>query len=183
MTAPTTPYGSYAKMVIRRASEADAARVAEFAQRTFVETFAVDNTTENMAAHVAKSFGPEVQLGEIRDANSVTLLAELGGDLAGFAQVRRGHVPPCVTGDAPVELQRFYVDRPFHGHGIAQRLMHAVEDVARDLGGRTLWLGVWEQNPRAIAFYSKCGFIDVGEHTFFVGTDEQIDRVMSRPLT
>jgi ribosomal protein S18 acetylase RimI-like enzyme len=182
MTAPTTPH-SYAEMVIRRAGEADAARVAEFAQRTFVETFAVDNTTENMAAHVAKSFGPAIQLGEIRDANSVTLLAELGGEVAGFAQVRRGHVPRCVTGDAPVELQRFYVDRPFHGRGIAQRLMQAVEDVARELGGRTLWLGVWELNPRAIAFYSKCGFVDVGEHAFFVGTDEQIDRVMSRSLT
>jgi GNAT superfamily N-acetyltransferase len=169
-------------MVIRRATETDAARVAEFAQRTFVETFGVHNTPENLAAHVAKSFGPAIQLREIRDGNGVTLLAELDGDVAGFAQVRRGVAPPCVTGAAPVELQRFYVDRPFHGTGIAQRLMRAVEDTGRVLGGRTLWLGVWEQNPRAIAFYAKCGFVDVGEHSFFVGSDEQTDRVMCRSL-
>jgi diamine N-acetyltransferase len=54
--------------------------------------------------------------------------------------------------------------------------------VARKLRGRTLWLGVWEHNARAIAFYTKCGFIDVGEHAFFVGGDEQTDRVMSRSL-
>jgi ribosomal protein S18 acetylase RimI-like enzyme len=60
--------------------------------------------------------------------------------------------------------------------------MRAVEQVARDLGGRTLWLGVWERNPRAIAFYTKCGFVDVGAHAFFFGTEEQSDRVMAHPL-
>jgi ribosomal protein S18 acetylase RimI-like enzyme len=182
MTAPTAPDALEGEIVIRRATEADAARVAEFAQRTFVENFGAYNTAENLAAHVAKSFGPEIQLREIRDLQSVTLLAELGATVASFAQVRRGRRPSCVTGTAPVELQRFYVDRPFHGRGVAQQLMRAVEDVARELGGRTLWLGVWEHNLRAIAFYSKCGFVDIGQHSFFVGTDEQTDRVMSRPL-
>jgi diamine N-acetyltransferase len=182
MTASTTPLAPHDEMIIRRATDADAALVADFAQRTFVETFGVDNTADNMAAHVAKSFGPAIQLSEIRDPNTVTLLAELGGDIAGFAQVARTPVPPCVTGSAPVELRRFYVDRPFHGRGIAQRLMGAVDDAARELGGRTLWLGVWERNPRAIAFYTKCGFVDVGAQSFFVGSDEQSDRVMSRAL-
>jgi ribosomal protein S18 acetylase RimI-like enzyme len=182
MTASTTPTAPRAEIIIRRATESDAPRVAEFAQRTFVETFAIHNTPENMTAHVAQSFGPAIQLSEIRNANSVTLLVELGGNVAAFAQVRRRQAPPCVTGPAPVELQRFYVDRPFHGRGIAQRLMQAVEEIARELDGRTLWLGVWEHNPRAIAFYGKCGFVDVGTHAFFVGSDEQIDRVMSRSL-
>jgi ribosomal protein S18 acetylase RimI-like enzyme len=82
-----------------------------------------------------------------------------------------------------VEIRRFYVDRPFHGRGIAQALMRAVEETARTLGGRTLWLGVWERNPRAIAFYSKCGFVDVGQHDFILGTEEQTDRVMARALS
>jgi ribosomal protein S18 acetylase RimI-like enzyme len=60
--------------------------------------------------------------------------------------------------------------------------MRTVEQVARDLGGRTLWLGVWERNPRAIAFYTKCGFADVGEHAFVFGTEQQSDRVMAHPL-
>jgi GNAT superfamily N-acetyltransferase len=182
MTAPVAPEASRREILIRRAKDDDAPRVAEFAQRTFVETFAADNSAEDMAAHVAKSFGPAIQLREIRDPSMITLLAELGSSMAGFAQVNRGTPPPCVDGASPVELRRFYVDRPFHGRGIAQSLMRAVDDVARELGGRTLWLGVWERNPRAIAFYTKCGFVDAGEQAFTVGTDEQTDRVMTRSL-
>lgn len=167
---------------IRRATDVDAPRLAEFAQRTFEETFAADNTPEDMAAHVAKSFGSAIQRREIQDRAMVTLLAEVGLVLAGFAQVRRGAFPPCVTGPAPVEVHRFYVDRPYHGRGIAQTLMSAAASLARELGGKTLWLGVWEQNPRAIAFYAKCGFVDVGEQAFIFGTDEQTDRVMARSI-
>ena len=186
----TTPMAPRAKapgttpeeLVIRRATDDDASHLAEFARRTFVETFAPDNTADDMALHVSKSFGPEIQLGEIRDAAMTTLLAELGSTMAGFAQVREGPPPACVIGDAPVELRRFYVDRPFHGRGIAHALMNAVDHVARELGGRTIWLGVWERNPRAIAFYTKRGFVDVGAHAFIFGTDEQTDRVMARGL-
>ena len=66
--------------------------------------------------------------------------------------------------------------------GVAQSLMGAVDDVGRELGGRTLWLGVWERNPRAIAFYTKCGFVDVGTHLCIVGGDEQTDRVMAHSI-
>lgn len=187
MTAPVAPRAGEPgplreALVIRRATEDDAERLAEMARRTFVETFGPDNTAENMAMHVAQSFGTDIQLGQIRDARMVTLLAEIGSTMAGFAQVRRGAWPPCVTGDSPVELWRFYVDRPFHGRGIAQALMGAVEQVARELDAHTLWLGVWERNPRAIAFYAKCGFVDVGAHGFIFGTEEQTDRVMARAL-
>ena len=169
-------------VTIRRATDTDAPRLAEFARRTFVETFGPDNSEENMALHVASSFGDAIQLAEIRDPLMTTLLAEMHGTLAGFTQLHVGAPPACVTGAFPVEVRRFYVDRPFHGRGVAQRLMQSAERTARDLGGRTLWLGVWERNPRAIAFYAKCGFIDVGSHAFIVGTEEQTDRVMARPL-
>jgi ribosomal protein S18 acetylase RimI-like enzyme len=187
MTAPAAPEGDAVEtdrdaIVIRRATDDDAQRLAEFARRTFVETFGADNTAEDMAIHVATSFGPTVQLREIRDSAMITLLTELGPTPAGFAQVRQGPPPACVSGDSPVELLRFYVDRPFHGRGIAQALMRAVEQVARELGARTLWLGVWERNPRAIAFYTKCGFVDVGEHAVIFGTEAQTDRVMARAL-
>jgi diamine N-acetyltransferase len=176
------PWAGRGDILIRHATVDDASRVAVFAQRTFVETFAADNSVEDIAAHVAKSFGAAIQLSEIGDSQMTTLLAELDANLAGFAQVHRGTPPACVTGASPIELRRFYVDRPFHGRGIAQSLMRAADDVARERGGRTLWLGVWERNPRAIAFYAKCGFVDVGEQAFMVGADEQTDRVMVRSL-
>jgi ribosomal protein S18 acetylase RimI-like enzyme len=82
-----------------------------------------------------------------------------------------------------VELRRFYVDRSYQGRGVAQVLMRAAEDAARQLGGRTFWLGVWERNLRAIAFYAKCGFVDTGTQVFVLGSDVQTDRVMAKPLT
>jgi diamine N-acetyltransferase len=187
MTAPMAPRAGDSgpareDLVIRRATDDDAELLAELARRTFVETFGPDNRAEDMALHVARSFGAEIQLGEIRDPRMITLLAELGTITVGFAQVHQGPPPACVTGEAPIELRRFYVDRPYHGRGIAQELMRAVEQTARSLRGRTLWLGVWERNPRAIAFYSKCGFVDVGHHAFIFGTEEQTDRVMARAL-
>jgi GNAT superfamily N-acetyltransferase len=87
-----------------------------------------------------------------------------------------------VTGEAPVEIGRFYVDRPWQGRGLAQRLMAAARDAARDLGGITVWLAVWEHHPRAIAFYQKQGFRDVGSQPFRLGSDLQTDRVMVAEL-
>jgi ribosomal protein S18 acetylase RimI-like enzyme len=171
-----------ATFTMRRATPQDASVVAAFAERTFVETFGRDNTPEDLAAHVAKAFGIAQQASELRDPNMTTLLGESGRTLVAFAQLRGGHYPPCVTGPDPIELLRFYVDRPWHGQGIAQSLMRAVEDTARQAGARTLWLGVWERNPRAIAFYARCGFTEVGEQEFMVGSDRQTDRVMARSL-
>jgi ribosomal protein S18 acetylase RimI-like enzyme len=166
---------------IRRALPADAAPLAELAARTFTEAFAAGNRPDDLAAYLAKTYGEAQQLREILDEDVITLLVEDAGALIAFAQVRRGPAPECVTGPDPVELARFYVDRPFHGRGIAQQLMEAARAAARNLGGRTFWLGVWERNPRAIAFYVRCGFRDVGSHFFLVGSDLQTDRVMIDP--
>jgi ribosomal protein S18 acetylase RimI-like enzyme len=168
---------------IRRAEPADAGPLAEFAARVFDETFGPDNSPEDMAAHLADRFGARQQTEEILEPAIVTLLVEDGGRLIAFTQVTTLHPPSdCVTGPAPVEIGRFYVDRPWHGRGLAQRLMAAALDTARSLGGETVWLTVWEHNPRAIAFYEKFGFRDVGSQPFRLGSDLQTDRVMVAAL-
>jgi diamine N-acetyltransferase len=169
---------------IRRAEPADAGPLADFAARIFDETFGPDNRPEDMAAHLADRFGVRQQTEEILDPGIVTLLVEDGDRrLIGFTQVTTLHPPPaCVTGEAPVEVGRFYLDRSWHGRGLAQRLMAAALDAARLLGGETVWLTVWEHNPRAIAFYEKCGFRDVGSQPFRLGSDLQTDRVMVAAL-
>jgi diamine N-acetyltransferase len=164
---------------LRRAEPADAGTLAEFAARVFAETFGPDNRPEDMTVHLADRFGLRQQTEEILNPAVVTLLVEEEGRLIAFTQVTTLHIPPpCVTGKAPVEIGRFYVDRPWQGRGLAQRLMTAALDAARDLGGRTVWLAVWEHNPRAIAFYEKQGFRDVGSQPFRLGADLQTDRVM-----
>jgi len=168
---------------IRRAIAADAAKLSALAERTFRDTFAAVNTPENMAAHAAAAYGAGKQLSEIESAQIRTLLMELDDVLAGYAQLRRDRLPDCVNAGDAVELWRFYIDRPWIGRGLAQRLMEAVFAEAAEMGGHGLWLGVWEHNPRAIAFYRKYGFAEVGAHVFRLGDDAQTDLIMQRALT
>ena len=169
-------------VTIRRATVADAAVVAAFGAKTFDDTFAADNRPEDMAAHLATVFGVPQQTAELADTNYVTLLAYVGTALAAYAQVRRTAPPPCVEGREAVELHRFYVDAVWHGQGVAARLMAASVDAIGELGGRTVWLSVWEHNPRARGFYAKCGFRQTGTADFFVGPDRQTDHILQRVL-
>jgi len=176
------PIGYDLAMTIRRGTAADAATLAALARDTFFDTFASANDANDMALHLARAYGVPQQTAELTDPAVTTLLVEEGGQVVAYAQVRTGEVPACVTGAKAIELWRFYVARDWHGRGIAQALMDRVMTEARDGGAETLWLGVWERNARALAFYGKCGFADVGEHVFLFGTDPQTDRVMARTL-
>jgi diamine N-acetyltransferase len=169
-------------LTIRRGVPADARALADLAASTFRGTFADENRPEDMALHVRRAFGVAQQEAELANPKMTTLLAEVDGQLAGYAQLRANAVPDCVRGVRPLELWRFYVAAPWHGRGIALALMKGVETEARVRGAQTLWLGVWERNERAKAFYRKCGFHDVGSQVFVLGTDAQNDRIMARSL-
>lgn len=169
-------------MTIRRGTAADAATLAALARDTFFDTFAPTNDATDMAIHLERAYGVLQQTAELIDPETITLLVEEGGQAVAYAQLRAGHVPECVAGAQPMELWRFYVTRDWHGRGIAQALMARVIAEAGQAGAQTLWLGVWEHNHRARAFYTKGGFADVGEHVFLFGTDPQTDRVLARPL-
>src|SRR6185437_16137692 len=107
--------------LIRRASTSDAAPLARFAEQTFVETFGPDNRPEDMAMFLESSFSPEHQEREIADPRWLTLVAEIDGSLAGYAQIRAETAPPCVSGPSPIELYRFYVGKEWQGRGLAKR--------------------------------------------------------------
>jgi diamine N-acetyltransferase len=169
-------------VTIRTAVAADAAVLADLARTTFYDTFAATNDPADMALHLQRAYGLQQQTAELIDPGITTLLAEQDGVAVAYAQIRGGGVPACVTGPAPVELWRFYVAQGFHGRGIAQQLMDCVKSAARQRGAATLWLGVWEHNARARAFYAKCGFADAGQHVFLFGTDPQTDVVMTLAL-
>ena len=161
-------------MTIRTATTADAAVVAA---RELPAGRPLDDPGD-MALHLQSAYGVDQQTREITDRDITTLVVEVEGQAVAYAQVRADHVPACVQDAGAVELWRFYVDKQWHGRGIAQALMARVRTVAQERGAKTLWLGVWERNDRARAFYTKSGFTDVGEHIFLFGTDPQTDRVM-----
>jgi diamine N-acetyltransferase len=167
---------------IRKANRSDAASLSRLAESTFRETFSSANTPQDMDLHCRGSYSEELQAGEISNRNMVTLLAELRQDLAGFAQLHWSEAPSFVQGTSPGEIQRLYVASNWHGKGVAQALMAACLDEMKARGSDVVWLGVWERNPRAIAFYKKFGFIECGEHVFHLGHDPQIDIVMTRSI-
>jgi ribosomal protein S18 acetylase RimI-like enzyme len=174
-------------VTIRRANAADAPALSRLGGQTFRETFAGDNTPEDMEQYIAAAFTPEQQAMEIADPSSTVLLAEHKDDrgmtdLIGYAHLVSGEVPDSVPGPAPIELKRIYVAKAWHGRRVAQALMDASMEAGRARGARTLWLGVWERNPRAVAFYEKYGFTRVGEQTFVLGHDEQTDWLLARVL-
>jgi ribosomal protein S18 acetylase RimI-like enzyme len=167
---------------IRRAEEGDALALSVLAEKTFRDAFADSNTTANMQLHCAANYGHGLQLAEIRDSRRETWLVEADGGLVAYVQLRLDATSPMISGERPVEIQKFYVDASHHGAGLAHQLMAHVLARAKADGSATLWLGVWERNPRALAFYRKWGFDVVGEHTFNLGDDPQRDFMMRRDV-
>lgn len=167
-------------IAIRLATVADAESLAGLGRQTFSDTFAPDNSPEDLALHLERAFTPSQQARELADPAVRTLLLHVGPTMAAYAQLRIGPAPECVASALPIELWRFYVAKDWHGQGIAQALMQRVVAEARELRADAIWLGVWERNPRAIAFYGKAGFVDVGSHVFLLGNDAQTDRIMVR---
>lgn len=167
---------------IRMAEAGDACRLAALAEQTFRATFAAMNAPENMTRYCEAHFSEAVQGREIRDPAIDTLVCEHDGQLVGFAQLRWGPGPDRGGAHLPAEIRRLYVTTEWQGRGVAQELMAALIRLAEAGGADQVWLGVWERNPRAIAFYRKCGFAEAGAQTFLLGADAQRDIVMTRAL-
>jgi len=168
--------------VIRKARPLDAMPLSRLAESTFREAFGHLNTVENMDAHCRASYSEAMQAAEISNPNMVVLMGWQKEDLVGFAQLCWGVAPDCVQGNTSGELMKLYVASDWHGKGVAQDLMHACIEEMKKHGSDVLWLGVWEKNPRAIAFYKKFGFAERGDHIFRLGSDPQRDIVMVRSL-
>lgn len=160
--------------LIRPATLADAATLADLGARTFRETFQAICSEEDLTRFLAEAYGDAIQRTELSDPARPALVLEVGGVPAGFVQLRLGHREPCVEGLRPVELQRIYVLQEAQGHGRGAALMLAAMDAARAWKADVIWLGVWEHNDKALAFYARHGFREAGEHVFQIG--QQVDR-------
>jgi GNAT superfamily N-acetyltransferase len=167
----------------RLAASADAQLLADFMTRNFLAAYGHCSTAANVAATVAKHYGLEAQRRQLADPSRINLVAETDGRLAGHAQLRVGGEAPDEVQPLPgVEIGRFYVDVDFHGRGIAQAMMAETRRLAREAGGASLWLSVWQQQPQAIRFYEKEGFRIAGTLVFDVGDDPKDDWLMLQAL-
>ena len=171
-----------AGLTLRRGVLSDAELLTELGARTFFDTFAADNTEENMSAYLQEAFSLAQLTSELSDPNSLFVIADLDDVAVGYSMLHSGKAPEAVTGDNPIEIVRLYVAQDQIGSGVGAALMQEClrESAQRDF--ETIWLGVWEHNHRAQAFYRKWGFNAVGTHVFQLGDDAQKDLLMSRSL-
>ncbi|MGI4875291.1 MAG: GNAT family N-acetyltransferase [Janthinobacterium lividum] len=172
------------RISVAKANLATATRLAELGRRTFFETFAADNKSADMDAFAAQVYGPEIQLGELQQARYTFLLAEMQGELVGFAKLWHGSdlgLPP----DKParqLEIKQLYVAQDWIGTGLGAALMRRALEIAQADEASAVVLGVWEHNERAKAFYQRYGFREVGEVEFVLGTDVQRDLLYRKGL-
>lgn len=169
-------------LLIRQADLTEVEALTALAARTFYDAFAATNTPENMQLYMSAAFTVEQIAAELRDPLSTFWLAELNGQLVGYAKLVRGEVPECVPKTPAIELSRLYIDQHVLGAGVGAALLQTCFDFARQEDFAAMFLGVWEHNPRAQAFYRKWGFERVGEHLFQMGDDAQTDWWMYRTL-
>jgi ribosomal protein S18 acetylase RimI-like enzyme len=170
------------QITIRRADHRDVNLLTELGARTFEETFAADNTAEDMSAYLASSFNLAQQRAELADSASMFLIADAAGQPAGYAKLHSGAPSEGIEATNPIELVRLYVDKKWLGSGVGAALMQACLEEAAKSGFDKIWLGVWEKNARAQAFYRKWDFRTFGEHVFQLGADAQTDILMQRQV-
>lgn len=163
--------------LIRRATPDDAIALAQAGRTLFLQAYSGMIPAHEMAAYVANNYNETSQVSELSNPMAATLLLESEDKIAGFAHLLKNPAP--VDGvEADVELKRIYLDKEWHGTGMAQRLLNEVFAEARLLSAHAVWLAVWEENVRAISFYKKAGFEAVGSFEFRVGSLVQTDVVM-----
>jgi ribosomal protein S18 acetylase RimI-like enzyme len=167
---------------IKEVNVSDVATLQGISRHTFAETFAADNTEADMAQYMDKAFSIEKLTTELLDEHTEYYFALLAGAPVGYLKLNFGPSQTELRDDYTVEIERIYVLADFHGKGVAQLLYAKAIAVARSKLADFVWLGVWEENPRAIRFYQKNGFVVFDKHTFLLGADEQTDLMMKLML-
>jgi diamine N-acetyltransferase len=169
---------------IRKATVVDAEPLTALAYKTFWDAFHdhPKNAPDDLADYMAKAFNVEQIAHELADKNSVFLIAEIAGEMVGYAKLVVDYIEPGVIAEKPIELNRLYSATEYLGKGVGTALMEECFAAAKELGCDAMWLGVWEYNPRAQRFYEKYGFRVVSKHVFQLGSDAQTDLLMQREL-
>lgn len=171
-------------ITIRHALVEDAKLLTDLAYTTFWDAFAhhPKNAPEDLNHYMRQAFSLDQIAAELADDRSIFLIAEIENKPAGYAKLIVESTETGITAARPIELSRLYSHQEFLGKGVGQNLMDACFEFAQANGHDVMWLGVWEYNPRAQAFYTKNGFREVGKHTFQLGSDPQTDLLMQKEI-
>jgi len=169
-------------VLITKADPTDAALLTRLSVTTFIDTFGKDNAQADMDKYVAEEMNVAKITKELHDKNSLFFLAWYNGILTGYAKIRTSKIPAGLEKNKPLELERIYVLKEYHGKKIGAALMNLCLTHAIAHGHDIMWLGVWDANYRAINFYKQWGFELFGAHEFKLGDDVQTDVLMQKKL-
>ena len=168
---------------IRKATFTDLEGIQEISIQTFIQTFAGVNTPENLANYIQESLNLNQLTAELSNPDSHFYLASLENEILGYLKVNFGLAQTEKHNPNAMEIQRIYVSEAFHGKKIGQLLLDEALKIAEQNGADSIWLGVWEENHRALHFYNKNGFEVFDKHVFTLGNDIQTDLLMQVHIT
>jgi len=163
---------------IIKATLNDLEKLQKIGKQTFVETFSAVNTAENMVKYLEENLSLEQLLLELNDSNAAFYFALNNNDVVGYLKLNTGVAQTELKDNQSLEIEKIYVLKAFHGKNIGQLLFEKAIQEAKKINVTYVWLGVWEQNQRAINFYKKNGFVEFDKHIFILGDDEQTDIMM-----
>ena len=169
-------------VTITRINVSDALALQTISRATFLEAFAADNDEQNMTQYLQENLSIERLTAELSAPCSEFYFAESGTKPIGYMKINYATCQTEPQGENNLEIERIYVFKEHYGKGVAQALFQKAIDIAAHHNAENIWLGVWEHNHRALAFYRKNGFIEFGRHVFMLGTDAQTDILMRREL-
>jgi diamine N-acetyltransferase len=167
---------------IKRVTINDIDQLQKIGRQTFSETFSAGNTEEDMRKYLEEGFSLEKLTAELNNKNSELYFATLDNIVIGYLKLNFGPSQTELKDDNALEIERIYVLKEFHGKNVGQILYEKAMQIARQINADYVWLGVWEENPRAINFYKKNGFVEFDKHIFKLGNDEQTDIMMKLQL-
>lgn len=170
------------KLTIKKSTVDDFEKLLSLSKETFYQTFADQNTAEDMAEYLETAFSKSKLLGELCDPNTSFFLLYANESLAGYLKLNESPSQTDINDAESLEVERIYILKAFQNFGLGRYLMEYSIKSATDKGKKYIWLGVWEKNDKALRFYKNNGFYRIGSHSFIIGSDVQTDYIMRKDL-
>lgn len=167
---------------IKRCNHEDLQALQEISIKTFNATFKDQNSPENMTAYLERAFNLNQLEKELSTTSSEFFFAYINNEVVGYLKLNTSDAQSEPMGEETLEIERIYIKSEFQKHGLGKILLNRAIEIALERDKKKIWLGVWEKNNNAIAFYKKMGFVQTGSHSFYMGDEEQMDLIMIKTL-
>ncbi|MFC4025565.1 GNAT family N-acetyltransferase [Oceanobacillus longus] len=167
---------------IKRCTQKELHELQAISITTFTETFKDRNSPEHLHAYLEKAYDLKQLEREVANPSSQFFFVSFNKEVAGYLKVNTDDAQTEVMDDDSLEVERIYIRKTFQKYGLGKLLLNKAFEIALEQQKKSIWLGVWEANENAIAFYQKKGFVQKGSHSFFMGDDEQVDLIMVKTI-